>query len=113
MKKFLSMALLCGIILCGSFSAMAASKSLDGGRAAWRGGISRGVVYSNIQDQRYDNIRYRATVWVRNDMNRASYKTGTTTGFGAGGRIEVTTKATYINPFRPNKSGYKDFARKR
>lgn len=111
MKKILSMVLVCGIILCGSLTAMAASKSLDGGRAAWRGGISDGMVYSNIQDQRYDNIRYRATVWVTNDRKQSRSWTGTTTGFGVGGKLEAKIKATYSHPFRPNKSGYKNFSR--
>ncbi len=111
MKKILSMVLVCGIILCGCLTAMAASKSLDGGRAAWRGGISDGKVYSNIQDQRYDNIRYRATVWVRNDKNKYLSRTGKTTGFGVSGKLEAKMNATYANPFRPNKSGYKNFSR--
>ena len=87
-----------------------ASKSLNGGRAKWSGGEnSDGILYSQLVDNKNDNIRYKVTVWVDPDWSAKKEKTGTTNAVGKAGRVRVTKAATHKNPFVVEKCGYKNF----
>jgi len=100
----------CAMAAVISISAFAASKPLHGGGATWSGGInSNRIIYSKVVDNKKDNIAYKVTVWVKNDKGAKSEKTGTTSGKGDSGKVQVTRGATYLNPFAANTCGYKDF----
>ena len=91
-------------------SVFAATQSLNGGKATWSGGENTdGILYSKLIDNVNDGLRYKACVWVRNDMGQYNQKTRTTTGVGKNGQVKVTIAATHKNPLKTEKAGYKEF----
>lgn len=91
-------------------TAFAATESLNNGGATWYGGEDgEGILYSRLEDNKADNLRYKVTVWVKSDTGLKSEKTGTTNGVGKSGSVEVTRASTHKKPFTPEKAGYKDF----
>lgn len=104
---------ICSVILAFVLisNVLADSKKLDGGKATWTGGEDTGTnkIYSQLRDNKKDSIRYKVTVWVRNDIGQQNTKLGTTSGVGASGQVRTTIKATHKNPVVAEKSGYKNF----
>lgn len=70
---------------------------------------SSGIIYSEIVDKANDGLRHKATVWVENDEGNYKSRTGTTTGVGSSGKVRVTVGASHSNPFKTEKSGYKNY----
>ena len=98
-------------ILILASNVFAGTKKLDGGKATWTGGEDTGThkIYSQLRDNKKDSIRYKVTVWVRNDAGKQNSKTGTTSGTGAAGQVKTTIKATHAKPLVTEKAGYKNF----
>lgn len=111
-SKFTKTSILGILLIVGTISSvLAGSEKLDGGKATWTGGEDTGTVkiYSQLRDNKKDSIRYKVTVWVRNDKGQQNSKTATTSAVGAAGQVKTTIKATHSNPFVPEKTGYKGF----
>lgn len=111
-SKFTKTSILGLLLIVGIVSSvLAASEKLDGGKATWTGGEDTGIakVYSQLRDNKKDSIRYKVTVWARNDKGKQNSKTGTTSAVGEAGQIRTTIKATHSNPLVTEKAGYKGF----
>ena len=108
-KSLKSLVAACAAAMVFAVPVFAASESLNNGGATWKGGEnSDGILYSQVQDNAVDGIRYSVTVWVKSDNGSKSEKSGTTSGVGADGQVKVTRAATHSNPFVAEKCGYKD-----
>mgnify|MGYP003187890118 CR=1 FL=1 len=69
-SKFTKTSILGLLLIVGIVSSvLAASEKLDGGKATWTGGEDTGIakVYSQLRDNKKDSIRYKVTVWARNE----------------------------------------------
>ncbi len=110
-KKSVTGLMAAGMLTFGlSAVALAASESLNGGGATWSGGVnSDNIIYSQLRDNKVDNVQYSVLVWVTDDKGNTSQKSGTTTDTGAKGQVKVTRGATHSNPFVTEKAGYKNF----
>lgn len=111
-KKSVTGLMAAGMLTVGlSTVALAAtSVSLNNGGATWSGGEnSDDIIFSQLRDNKEDNLKYSVTVWVKNDKGETSEKAGTTSAVGAPGQVKVTKGATHKNPFVAEKAGYKNF----
>jgi hypothetical protein len=109
-RRLVCFVYVCTAILIFSASVFAATESLNGGGATWYGGENTDeVLFSILRDNYVDGIRFKVTVWVKNDKKVKKEKTGITNGVGKKGEVKVTMASTHSNPFVPERTGYKDF----
>lgn len=111
LKRYFGQAVLI-VSLVMAFTMSVNAKTLILGKSAgqWTGGISGKKVYSQIKDTKRDGLQLYGTVYVSNDMGQISKNAGYTKGVST--KFYVTKKATYKNPFIPNKAWYSGFRTK-
>ncbi len=108
-KGFKGLFTICMVLMLGSTTVLAASESLNGGGATWSGGENDGTLYSQLQDNANDGVRYEVNVWVKSDDGKKSEKFGTTNAVGEAGEVKVTRAATHKYPLVTEKCGYNSF----
>ncbi|MCR5630049.1 hypothetical protein [Eubacterium sp.] len=109
-KKTVACLLMATTVLGAATLAYASSESLNNGGATWYGGEDGdGILYSRLEDNKSDGIRYHVTVWCKSDDGQSSSNTGDTFDVGRKGCVSVTRGATHQNIFVVEKCGYKNF----
>ncbi len=107
LKKYFGQTVLIASLVM-AFAMSANAETLGKNMGTWTGGInSSKYVYSQIRDTRKDGFRLHGTVYVKDDLERVSKVSGSTHGVNT--KIYVSRKATYKNPFIPNKAWYSGF----
>ncbi|HAV90046.1 MAG TPA: hypothetical protein DCW44_02065 [Eubacterium sp.] len=109
-KKTVACLLMATTVLGAATLAYAGSETLNGGGASWHGGIDDGTIYSYVDDEAEDGVRYKVTVWCKSDDGLKTEVTGTTNGVREKGRVKATRAATDKSWFEVNRCGYKNFS---